>query len=253
MSDFASSDQDSASLHQISAQAVAGIARLDTVPGSLVAGSCHTWILSLTADDDVLAALWPLLARDERTRADAFRVPWARNQFVHVRGVLRLLLGEYLGRPATDIGFDYGEFGKPVLAHEAGWHFNVAHSGDYALLAIANGYEVGVDIEKFRASAELASLARMVLSRSETALWQTLSDEDRMRAFFATWTGKEAVAKAVGQGLRLEFPKLDIGSMHPNRHADARTVTLDRFGVCRLITLQVPLGYAAALAVRETV
>jgi 4'-phosphopantetheinyl transferase len=253
MNDFSSSNLDPAQLHPIGAHALAGIARLDTAPGSVATGSCRTWVLSLTADEEVLAALWPLLSRNEHTRADAFRVPWARNQFVHVRGVLRLLLSEYLGRPATDIGFDYGEFGKPALAHEADWHFNVAHSGDYALLAIANGYEVGVDIEKFRASAELASLARMVLSRSETALWQTLSDVDRMRAFFATWTGKEAVAKAVGQGLRLEFPKLDTGSMHSNRHADARTVTLDRFGVCRLITLQAPPGYAAALAVRETV
>lgn len=239
-------------MHRIGAYAVAGIARLDAVPGSLVAGSCHTWVLPLTADEDVLAALWPLLARDERARADAFRVPWARNQFVHVRGVLRLLLSEYLGRPAADIGFDYGEFGKPALAREAGWHFNVAHSGDYALLAIASGHEVGVDIERFRAPAELASLARMVLSLSEAALWQTLPAEDRLSAFFAAWTGKEAVAKAVGQGLRLEFPRLHIGLMRHGRHMDARAVTVDRFGACRLVTLQAPPGYAAALAVRET-
>ncbi|TCT02551.1 4'-phosphopantetheinyl transferase family protein [Paralcaligenes ureilyticus] len=252
MNDFSSFNQGSIQLHQISAHAAAGIARLGIEPGSLAAGSCHVWILSLTVGDDLLAALWPLLTEDERTRADAFRVPWARNQFVQVRGVLRLLLGEYLGRPATDIGFDYGEFGKPALVHEAGWHFNVAHSGDYALLAVANGYEVGVDIEKFRASAELASLARMVLSRSEAALWQTLPDVDRASAFFAAWTGKEAVAKAVGQGLRLEFPRLDIGLMHQGRHVDARAVTMDRFGTCRLVTLPAPPGYAAALAVRET-
>ncbi|OYV49866.1 MAG: hypothetical protein B7X10_01615 [Burkholderiales bacterium 21-58-4] len=252
MSDFSLSDRSLAQLHRIGAHATSGIAQIDTPPEAVTAGSCRTWVLPLAADQDLLAALWLLLAADERARADAFRVSWARNQFVHVRGVLRLLLGACLGRPAAAIGFEYGEFGKPALSCGADWHFNIAHSGDYALLAIARGHEVGVDIEKFRALTELASLARMVLSQSEAAQWQALPDEDRMSAFFAAWTRKEAVTKAVGQGLRLEFPKLEVGLMHQGPHMDARAVTMNGFGACRLVMLPAPPGYAAALAVRET-
>ncbi|MEO8817494.1 MAG: 4'-phosphopantetheinyl transferase superfamily protein [Paralcaligenes sp.] len=252
MSASLSSDRSLAQLYRVGAHVAAGVARLDTTPESIAAGSSRTWLLPLTADEDLLAALWTLLARNERDRANAFRAHWVRNQFVHVRGVLRLLLQEYLGKPAVDIDFDYGPFGKPAVACVMGWHFNVAHSGSHALLTIANGYEVGVDIEKFRASAELESLARMVLSQNEMTWWQVLSEEDRMSAFFAVWTGKEAVAKAVGQGLRLEFSKLEIGLM-PGSQANVRVITMDLFGACRLVVLPAPPGYAAALAARVPV
>lgn len=228
-----------------------GGARLDAAPGRVPAGSWRVWLLPLTSDAAVLAALWRLLAADERARADAFRVSWARNQFVHVRGALRLLLGECLDRRAADIDFEYGEFSKPALAQSRGWHFNVAHSGDYALLAVARGREVGVDIERLRALANLASLVPIVLSPSEAALWQALPADRKVPAFFAAWTGKEAVAKAVGQGLRLGFPELDIGMEDQDGNPKARAVTMDRFGACRLVALSAPAGYAAALAVRD--
>src|SRR3546814_9486921 len=59
--------------------------------------------------------------------------------------------------------------------------------------------QVGVDIECQRDSADLDSLARMVLAPSEALAWALLSEEDRVAAFFSVWTAKEAVVKAIGR------------------------------------------------------
>lgn len=251
MSDNGSWGRGLAPVQRISVHVAAGAARLDRTPGQVPVGGWRAWLLPLGVDDTVLAALWQLLAEDERRRADTFRVSWARCQFVHVRGVLRLLLGECRGGSPADISFDYGEFGKPMLAQDNGWQFNVAHSGDYALLVVANGPAVGVDIERLRALDDLASLAPRVLSPGETVLWQSLSASHRQRAFFAAWTGKEAVVKAMGRGLQMKFSELDIGWQCLGRDAGAREVVAGCFGRCRLVSLPVPCGYVAALAVRE--
>ena len=214
-------------------------------------GACRVWLLRLAADGAVPDALLPLLSDDEHARADAYRVPSARSRFIQVRGALRLLLGRCLHVPAARIGFGYGQFGKPALAHGGAWQFNVAHSGDYALLAIANGREVGVDIERHRSLPELAELARMVLSPAEAAAWHAMPAADRVAGFFAAWSAKEAVAKATGQGLGLGLERLEVGMADWRTQSAPRAVPVGAMGVCRLAALPAPEGYAAALALRD--
>src|SRR3546814_1798549 len=165
-----------------------------------------------------------LLARDEHERARAFVVPSARNRYVQTRAVLRLLLGHRLGQAPEALSFEYGPYGKPALRNGGQWRFNVAHSGDYALLAIADGMQVGVDIECQRDSADLDSLARMVLAPSEALAWALLSEEDRVAAFFSVWTAKEGVVKAIGRGLVWGLAVLDLGGLPLDARAGGRVV-----------------------------
>lgn len=227
-----------------------GAVQLEPQGCDVPSGVCRVWLLPLAADDKVADALLPLLANDERAKANAYRAPSARRRFVQVRGALRLLLGRCLHVSAASISFDYGEFGKPMLAQGGAWHFNVAHSGGYALLAVANGPEVGVDIEQHRDLPDLEDLARTVLSPSEAVAWHGLPMDERVPGFFAAWAGKEAVAKATGQGLGLGLERLDVGVGNWNTQSSPRLVWDGASAACQLFMLPAPAGYAAALAAR---
>ena len=98
------------------------------------------------------------------------------------------------------------EDGKPWL--ESGeWHFNLSHSGDWALLGVARE-ELGIDVEDSGRRVEHHPLAQRFFSRYEA---------DRAHSketFFQIWTLKEAYVKAVGKGLRLpldDFRVIDDG------------------------------------------
>ena len=115
---------------------------------------------------------------------------------VHVwrarRGVaLGEILARYLGRVPGR--FEKGPHGKPRLAGENGWlRFNLSHSGDVTLIAVARDVEVGVDVERIRPVIEMHAIARRWLGRDDIA------DE---REFFRAWTRHEAMVKALGVGL----------------------------------------------------
>lgn len=88
--------------------------------------------------------------------------------------------------------------------------FNVSHSGTRALIAIARDIEVGVDIEWHRPVDDMSGLARMVFDRQDLSHWSALPAPQRTPAFYRAWTRKEAVAKAIGCGLALDFPMLRV-------------------------------------------
>src|SRR5688500_15821160 len=113
----------------------------------------HVWVVDLDQPgwpSDPLAAL---LSPDELARASRQRTDRNRARYATARGLLRILLGAYLNRPAADIEFGYGSFGKPyVLTREddVDVQFNVTHSGGSVLLAFGQGVPVGVDVEALR-------------------------------------------------------------------------------------------------------
>lgn len=210
-------------------------------------GQGRAWLFRFIDDARMHDGLFTLLSDDERARAMAFRVATARNQYVQTRAVLRLLLGGVLNLPAKALGFEYGTHGKPTLRNEARWHFNVAHSGDYALLAVARGIHIGVDIERQRVTDDLDGLARMVLSPTEAHQWARLPHTDRVAAFFSLWTAKEAVVKALGCGLGLGLTTLDLGEVGPVPEG-GRCVVAGEAVTCKLMPISAPAGYSAALA-----
>src|SRR5262245_37170099 len=56
-----------------------------------------------------------LLSSDESQRARRFRFERDRKRFIVCRGVLREILGTYLGKNPEAIVFSYGPQGKPYL------------------------------------------------------------------------------------------------------------------------------------------
>jgi 4'-phosphopantetheinyl transferase len=88
-----------------------------------------------------------------------------------------------------------------------GPHFNLSHSGDYALLAIGDG-PVGVDVEKWEPwfEAEWRALSRHSLHEEERAALEKSaapSGTPPAKFFFDLWTLKESYMKMLGKGLAL--------------------------------------------------
>jgi 4'-phosphopantetheinyl transferase len=212
----------------------------------LAADEIHLWLADLDQPPRPLSELAATLTTDERERAARFRFPEQQARFIAGRGLLRELLSGYLNRPATALQFCQGLHGKPRLAGEeaaAGLHFNLAHSGHRALYAVARR-EVGVDLEKLDRSADYAGIIARICGPREQAAFQTLPPEQCQDAFFACWTRKEAIAKALGSGFASGFQTLDVCLLDSDR-VKAHDPAGEEWGV-----VNVPLepGWAGALA-----
>jgi 4'-phosphopantetheinyl transferase len=163
----------------------------------------HVWQAALDRSPQTIAQLAQLLAADEQQRAERFRFEKDRTKFIVARGLLRSILAQYLELPPEQVQFSYGQRGKPELvsAYPAGeLTFNVSHSHERALYAIALNRPIGIDLEYVRA-IDAAALSRRFFSPAEAILINSLTGVEQHRCFFRGWTQKEAYLKATGDGL----------------------------------------------------
>jgi 4'-phosphopantetheinyl transferase len=178
-------------------------------PAGLCPGEVHVWAACL--DEPREGALQRLLSPDEQARATRFRFPRDRRRFVVGRGLLRGLLGRYLGVDPGTLCFNYGSRGKPSLAGgERHLSFNVTHSGALALLAFARDRELGVDLECERPLPDAEEIAQRYFSPQEGTTLGRLPRREREPAFFRCWTRKEAFIKATGDGLSRPLDGFDV-------------------------------------------
>lgn len=164
----------------------------------------HIWQASLAVSLNEREQFAQTLSADEQARANRFRFPRDAHRFVASRGILRALLGRYLQLPPAQIQFAYSDRGKPSLANPSTsveLAFNLSHSEDWMVCAIARGCCVGIDLESIRPVANLADLTQRFFSPREHTVIHALPDELRLRSFFQHWTCKEALLKATGDGL----------------------------------------------------
>jgi 4'-phosphopantetheinyl transferase len=186
-------------------------------------------------------------------RAERFHFRIDRQRWVVGRGVVRRLLGNYLGVRPAEVRLWYNSHGKPALAGESGRggvKFNVSHSGELLLLAIGKSRAVGVDVEHVRPMPDWRELAGRFFAPTEIASLDRLPDAERHRAFFQCWTRKEAYVKAHGLGLTLPLDRFAV-TLAPDE--PARLVSTDhdpaQLGRWTLRDVSPRSDYVAALAV----
>jgi 4'-phosphopantetheinyl transferase len=173
----------------------------------------HVWLLDLAGSDNDSLLAGDCLDEDERSRAERYRSPKARNSFVRTRGRLRTLLAQYLGGDPRQFAFTANEHGKPRLRdtpEDCGLVFNISHSGDFALLAFARDTALGVDIELPRRRMNLRGLADACLAPAELERWHGCGLERQLNEFVRLWVCKEAFVKAVGRGIGLGLRKVGV-------------------------------------------
>lgn len=218
-------------------------------------GDVHLWRAGLAPAEEVTDGLAVLLSEDEQQRADRFHRSADGRRFVVARGLLRLLLGRYLGLEPASVSLTYGGQGKPELSPRhvpSDLRFNVAHSGDVALYALARGRRVGVDLERVRPVRDLEEVARIAFSARERRELRGHPAAERTEAFLRGWSRKEAVVKALGEGLRRPLDRIEVGlgtSGEPLLRAlDGDRCTALQWSL-RDVTMET--GYVAAVAVER--
>jgi 4'-phosphopantetheinyl transferase len=164
------------------------------------------WVVDLDRGPAGSAAL---LDTDERRRAEALRSATLRRRFVAARAAQRTILGERLGVAPERVRFGYGARGKPYV--DGAVQFSASRSGALALVAVARGFRVGVDLERRRPLDDLAAVARTALSPAELRRWETLPAGERLAAFYRVWTRKEAYLKATGDGIADGLAGVEVG------------------------------------------
>lgn len=190
----------------------------------LTDNSVHVWSFSVLTTARAVTLFEAVLSEQERTRAAQFAFPYLRDGFIVTRGMLRCLLGCYLGRDPAEIKIAYGTAGKPVALNACGIEFNVTHSGQRAAVAVTRGCEIGIDREQRRIVAEMDSIARRYFCDGEAAAIMGLSEGERERAFFCCWARKEAYIKATGGGLEIPLHAFEV---NVNPHAPARLLHVE--------------------------
>jgi 4'-phosphopantetheinyl transferase len=214
------------------------------IPRSLSHGEVHLWTVPLQSAPDITSELAGILSDCELARAEKMAAPGLRTGSILSRGVLRSLLGYYLGIASNTVEIRYGPNGKPVIQGPV--RFNVSHSGSVAAFAFAVGCELGLDVEEIRPFADLAAVAARFFSPEEAEELAKLPRAEQELAFFRCWTRKEAYVKAVGTGLSGPLHDFQVSLQQSEA---ARFVRLpDGSGPWSLYDVPVPSGYAAALA-----
>ena len=194
----------------------------------------------LNADAARLDSLYEILAPQERERATRFRFEEHRRQFIVCRGALREVLSPYLGLHPADIAFVCNRYGKPGVS-DSDVRFNISHSGEWALQAVARGCEVGIDIERIDSRFAREQIPERYFSPCEVAQLRGLPPDQQTAAFFRCWTRKEAYIKARGLGLALPLDSFDV-TIGPDDPP-----ALLRAGDWSVQDLEAPPGYAAAV------
>ena len=159
----------------------------------------------------VAALAW--LDQAERERWHRYRYAHPRREFGLCRAALRATLCHRLGCDNHELAFETVQHGKPVAlvrGRPAPISFNVSHSGSHGLIALAPEGRIGVDVEERRARPDPDGPIRTVFAPAERAELAAAHGTSKVDLFFALWTMKEALIKALGIGFSIDTSTFEI-------------------------------------------
>jgi 4'-phosphopantetheinyl transferase len=172
------------------------------------------WLCHLERASADIAILSRLLSAQEQARAERFGTVLLRRRWIAGRAMLRSLLGRTLKVDPAAVRLRRGGRGRPEIDGDHAVDFNVSHTGDRALIAIATGLKVGtrvgIDIEHEDRPVNTDGLARKFLTERERAEIAPLASDVRRQRFLRLWTCKEAMSKATGDALSAPFRRMDV-------------------------------------------
>ena len=211
------------------------------------------WRVALDRATARLEEYRAVLSGDELERCDKFKSQQRRREFIIGRGSLRTLIGQYLALDPSSFEFAYSDHQKPYIsttAMGAPVTFNLTHSHDLVLIALTLERRVGIDIEYLRPDVEFRKLSRRFFSKQESQSLEAYDDACLPAAFFACWTRKEALLKAIGAGIAFGLRDFSVSVDPLDQEVDLRT-HWDQAEAARwsILNLDLERDYAAAVAV----
>lgn len=214
------------------------------------------WTLAHDQDAALIAACEKILSPEEIARFARFKPEHKRREYALSRALLRGVLGDALTAKPAELEFSYGDKGKPALAGvfaHAEIRFNLSHSGGMTILAVTRcKVDLGVDVERLRADVDCIGLASRYFSSRESRELAGLAASARPPAFFACWTRKEALVKALGMGIAFGLAEFSVSMDPAESEARLESDHPALAGAWRLYSICPAPGYLAAVAVGDS-
>jgi 4'-phosphopantetheinyl transferase len=212
----------------------------------------QVWRVRLAAEPGPFQELHASLSADEHRKAQRFANDLHRRRYVIAHGALRAILGRCLDTAPATLTFAHGPHGKPRLSGpdaDTLPRFNLSHSADLALVAVAADREVGVDLERVRDGIEALKLAQRFFAPAEADAIGSLDEHRRAGAFARLGVRKEALLKALGTGIARNLARVEVDAgAHAGGCPFHLTGGLESTGPWELRELPPPEHYAAAVA-----
>ncbi|SCX28506.1 4'-phosphopantetheinyl transferase psf-1 [Agrobacterium sp. DSM 25558] len=177
------------------------------------------------------------LSENELREADSVIDAAERIRRLLAKAILKAELASILHAKPSSLLFEQALRGKPFLSSsDFSWlRFSISHSGDF--IAIATGLtEVGIDIEMHRPFEDPNNFLDLYFCRDEYQWFLEANDGTELEKFFALWTRKEALLKAMGTGF----------SRAPETISAAGDEVIE--GHWRVHTIVAPTGYSSAVS-----
>src|SRR3989338_1428898 len=106
----------------------------------------HVWYVDLRVIQRI-EYFKKFLAADELIRAERYHFKRDQDRYIVARGILRIMMGGYLGSDPCQLQFSYSIYGKPILSGSL-LNFNLSHSGDIAVYVFTQNRGIGIDVER---------------------------------------------------------------------------------------------------------
>jgi 4'-phosphopantetheinyl transferase len=176
-------------------------------------GRIDLWLLPTATEiaAPVIAEYRAMLSEAERLQEQRFHFERDRRRYLLTRALVRCMLSRYSSVAPRDWTFTRNAYGRPRIANDAApaIEFNVSHTGDLIVLAIAGDCRLGVDCESL-ARGDCVSLAESYFAAPEVAALHALAPAGRQRRFLELWTLKESYIKARGMGLSIPLDEFSF-------------------------------------------
>ena len=214
------------------------------------------WSIDINSASHDVEELLSLLSDDELERAKKFRFQKHLHRWIVGRAMLRTILSAMTQRSPESVAFEYNEHAKPYLPYSSGHeriHFNLTHSSDLALIAVTSAGPVGIDVERIKPLSNIDAVVSRFFSPAERDEFAGVTgDVDRLKAFYACWTRKEAYLKALGCGISKPTDTFDVTFLS---NSEPEIIAIDGDNDTArdwlLFDLKVTPGYVGALAIRS--
>lgn len=197
--------------------------------------------IKLSQYQEIVPSLETFLSSEELKRANKYHFAKDKNRFVLCRTLLKFILAEHTELDIKRIVISNSVNKKPYLAADQSIYFNVSHSGDYGIIAIANR-EIGVDLEFINPTFNFKEIMPHVFNKPEKH--EVIHSNDQRKTFYQLWTRKEAIVKATGKGINDQFLKVpSLNGVHTTTND-----LLGDFNNMQVFSFEIEKNHIAAVA-----
>jgi 4'-phosphopantetheinyl transferase len=201
--------------------------------------------------ENLLRQYKDMLSFEEHAKYQSFFRPKDRHRYLVTRALARTTLSRFAKVNPPDWRFGDNGYGRPTLVHRhSHLCFNIAHSGDWVVMALGNEIDIGIDVEYCRGQAPI-ELADQFFAKPEALDLRRLAANEQPSRFFELWTLKESYIKARGLGLSIPLHSFAFDLQEPKTVAlSQETAFKQNTDDWRFVLWRIDADHVASLCFR---